>query len=146
MKYQHAKANGPAPKFAGGEADPMAVLMSKLTGVSIVKPRRKTGYHMWGPTHAAVIDRLVDERAEAENISGRKKIGLRTKVCKEQYDELDSDEKEEWELKAQEQYDATLKRIKDILELPASTQPVDRQRYVLVLRYITASGCRIIFF
>ncbi len=85
-------------------------------------------------------------RAEAENISGRKKIGLRTKVCKEQYDELDSDEKEEWELKAQEQYDATLKRIKDILELPASTQPVDRQRYVLVLRYITASGCLIIFF
>ena len=113
--------------------------MSKLTGVSIAKPRRKTGYHMWGPTHSAVIDRLVEERADAENISGRKKIGLRTKICKEQYDELDSDEKEEWELKAQEQYDARVKRIKDILELPASTQPVDRQKYVLVSCHVTAS-------
>ena len=42
----------------------MAILMSKLTGVSIVKPRRRTGYQIWRPTHAAVIDRLVDERAE----------------------------------------------------------------------------------
>ena len=112
----------------------MAILMSKLTGVSIVKPRRKTGYHMWGPAHSAVIDRLVEECAAAENISGRKKIGLRTKVCKEQYDELDSDEKEEWEFKAQAQYNATLKCIKDMLESPASTQPADRQRYVLMSR------------
>lgn len=115
----------------------MAILMSKLTGVSIVKPRRKTGYQIWRPTHAAVIDSLVDERAEAENVSGRKKIGLRTKVCKELYDELDSDEKEEWELKAQEQYDETIKRIKDMLELPPSTQPLDRQKYVLIQGYIT---------
>lgn len=106
----------------------MAVLMSKLTGVSIAKPRRKTGYHMWGPAHAAVLDRLVDERAEAENVVGRKKAGLRTKIFKEQYDELDLEEKEEWENKAQEQYDTAIKCIKDQLTLPASTRLEDRQR------------------
>lgn len=106
----------------------MAILMSKLTGVSIVKPRRKTGFNMWGPAHSTILEHLVKERAEAENVVGRKKIGLRTKVYKEQYDELDSEEKEEWENKAQEQYDATVKHIKDMLESPASTQPEDRQK------------------
>lgn len=106
----------------------MAILMSKLTGVSIAKPRRKTGFNLWGPAHAPILDKLVDERAEAENVVGRKKIGLRTKISKEQYNELDSDEKQEWESKAQEQHEQALKRIKDMLALPASTQPEDRQQ------------------
>ncbi|KJA13066.1 hypothetical protein HYPSUDRAFT_209854 [Hypholoma sublateritium FD-334 SS-4] len=130
LKYQHGKANGPAPRFASGDEDPMAILMSKLTGVSLVKPRRKTGFNVWGPAHTSILDHLVDERAEAENIVGRKKIGLRTKIYKEQYDELDAEEKEEWEAKAQEQYDAAMKRISDLLTLPASNEPEDRQKVI----------------
>lgn len=85
---------------------------------------------MWGPAHAAILDHLVDERAKAENVVGRKKIGLRTKVYKEQYDELESEEKEEWENKAKEEHDAAIKRIEDMLTSPASTQLEDRQKYV----------------
>lgn len=106
----------------------MAILMSKLTGVSVAKPRRKTGFNIWGPAHGPILDHLVDERAEAENIIGRKKVGLRTKVYKEQYDDLELEEKEEWESIAKQQHDAALKKIHDMLTSPASTEPEDRQR------------------
>ena len=106
----------------------MAVLMAKLTGVSIAKPRRKTGYNMWAPAHAAILDQLLEEHAEAEDVIGRKKVGLRTKICKEQYDDLDAEEKEEWESKAREEHAKAVQRIKDTLTLPPSTLPEDRQR------------------
>lgn len=44
LKFQYVEAN-----FAHGEEDPMAILKSKLTSVSVAKPRTKTGFNMRGP-------------------------------------------------------------------------------------------------
>ncbi|KAF9471141.1 hypothetical protein BDN70DRAFT_820400, partial [Pholiota conissans] len=111
LKYQHTKAQDSSTGFEGGIDNPMAVLMSKLTGIDLKKPRKKTGYN-------------------DSNITGRKKIGVRNKIYKEAYDELDDDEKAECEARSQAEYDDAMAKLEAVLNGNASTKPEDRQRVI----------------
>ncbi|KAF9471309.1 hypothetical protein BDN70DRAFT_939042 [Pholiota conissans] len=133
LKYQHSKRQDVPSKFKGKADDPMFVLMANLTGSIAQKPRRKTGYHMWGPSNRPALDALVEQRAEQDNITGRQKAGLRTKIYKEAWDELGVDEQAEWEAKAAEKYEEELSKYEDALDSPPSTKPEDRQRVINAL-------------
>ncbi|KAF9470716.1 hypothetical protein BDN70DRAFT_901892 [Pholiota conissans] len=102
--------------------------MSKLTGIDLQKPRRKTGYNVWAPSSRPSLDALVNERAKDSNISGRKKIGLRNRIYKEAYEELDPEEKAEWEAKAQAEYEKAVTKLEVVMNDSASTKPEDRQK------------------
>ncbi|KAF9470292.1 hypothetical protein BDN70DRAFT_939839 [Pholiota conissans] len=130
LKYQHSKTTTLPTDVPRGIEDPMFVLMARLTGIDPKKPRRKTGYNLWAPSNRPTLNALVNQRAIDMNITGKKKIGLRNKIYKEAYDELDDEEKKEWETKAKIEHEKSSAMLEASLDAPPSTEPADRQNVI----------------
>ncbi|KAF9471459.1 hypothetical protein BDN70DRAFT_819959 [Pholiota conissans] len=114
LHYQYTKAKAPS-KHRDVDIipnDPLALMQAKLTGVSLKKPQ---------------------ERVKNENVPTKQRAALRLRICKESFEELEQDERKEYEKQAvQEQEDAVAK-IEKALNDPPSEDPVDRQRVLTTL-------------
>ncbi|KAF8190124.1 hypothetical protein BJ912DRAFT_850288 [Pholiota molesta] len=107
--YQHAKANNPTRRVELGCEDPMAILLAKLAGIPIKKPRLRTA-------------------SNDENVPANKRAALRMRVYKEGFEELTQDERKEYERKAIEEHTEAVATIEEALNAPPSQSPNDRQR------------------
>lgn len=110
----------------------MAILMAKLTGNVLQKPRQKTAYNLWGPQNRCFVDPIFNERVQQGNVPAKQQAALRSAIYKELFDELPDDERREWTEKAEQEHKDALKKARDVLQAGPSTAPEERQRYVIL--------------
>ncbi|KAF9471423.1 hypothetical protein BDN70DRAFT_820018, partial [Pholiota conissans] len=120
LQYQYNKGKAPAKRIEVGSNDPIAIMQAKLTGVPMKKPRLRQAYNIW-------------ERVKTGNVSQHLRAAIRSQVYRDCFNELDEDEKKEYEKEAVEEHKATLAKIEEGLNGPASQDPEDRQRVLAAL-------------
>lgn len=129
MAYQHSKDHS-APNGEISTEDPMMILMAKLTGTSLSKPRQPIPYNLWAKEDAnrEAVDR--EFKVQRSTLKSRKGelLTLRTKITKDLYDKLPETTKQEWRKRAKDIQGDSLRNWKETLEGPPSTEPADRQR------------------
>lgn len=131
MQYVYNKTKSKSASYiAGSVNDPMSVLMSKLTGVSLTRPRLKTAYNLWGPENRYDIDPIFVQRVREGNVPVSRQAALRSSIYKEYFDALPEEEKQIWISRAEEEHQDALKKVEDALKSGPSTSPADRQRWV----------------
>ncbi len=106
----------------------MAVLMSKITGTSLQRPRLRTPYNLWGPQNRCFIDPIFQERVKEGNVPASRQAALRSALYKELFDELPVDEKNEWVQRADDEHREAMAKVEKALNSEPSTDPTDRQR------------------
>ncbi|KJA26036.1 hypothetical protein HYPSUDRAFT_133378, partial [Hypholoma sublateritium FD-334 SS-4] len=132
LHYQFTKSQTKKTTVDVGSTDPMAALMTKLTGTSVQRPRLRTAYNLWGPAHRCFIDPVFQERVRQENVPASRHAALRSSIYKELFDELPQEERQEWSNKAEQEHQAALAKVSHALKTGASTAPEDRQRCVII--------------
>lgn len=133
LHYQYTKSQGAKASFEMGSTDPMAVLMTKLTGNGIQRPRQKTAYNLWGPANRCFVDPIFNERVREQGLPAKQHAALRSSIYKELFDELSEDECQEWITKAEQEHQDALAQVNSVLKAGSSATPEDCQRYVLFL-------------
>jgi len=111
-----------------GEHNPYRALLFKLTKKGYKTPRLKAPFNLWRVGERDEISRL------AKLVPGFDKstaATIRDRIAKELYRALPLDEKEEWCQRAAENYDTDKCSYDKHMKDPPSTQPEDRQMYVL---------------
>ena len=106
------------------------ILLHKLTGTTIQKPRLKAPVNVWRKTQRKEIDLEAKKITEKENTPRSKHAALRDKVAREMYDLLPQEEKSQWIEQAKEEHEAAMAKWKEDTEGRPSTTPEDRQRWV----------------
>ncbi|KAF9472824.1 hypothetical protein BDN70DRAFT_775212, partial [Pholiota conissans] len=128
LAYEHAKEKNPTKRITVGTDDPMTVLMAKLAGIPVKKPRVRPGYTVWGQNNRQFVDPIYEQRVKDGNIPLRQRAALRMQVYKECFSELDEDERREYENRATEEHQAAVEKIEQTLNMPPSEAPADRQQ------------------
>ena len=109
----------------------MAILVAKLTGVTVTRPRLRTAYNLWGPQNRCFVDPIFQERVRNGNVPARQQAALRSAIYKEMFEDLPAEEQQEWAEKAEVEHRKALKKVAGPLEADPSTAPRDRQRFVV---------------
>ncbi|KDR75455.1 hypothetical protein GALMADRAFT_140955 [Galerina marginata CBS 339.88] len=104
--YQYMKDNDMDPKDSA-LSNPYCVLLHRLTGTSIARPRMKSSTNTWRRTQAP----------------------LRENVAREMFYALPEEEQDEWANQSQADHDAALEVWKAETQADPSQEPADRQRY-----------------
>src|SRR5271156_411396 len=91
-----------------GAHNPYRILLHKLTGTTIQKPRLKATVNVWRKTQHKEIDVEAKKRTEEENIPRSKHAAVRDKVAREMYDLLPQEEKSQWIEQAKEEHEAAM--------------------------------------
>ena len=115
------------PKDSGAN-NPYRILLHKLTGSSIQKPRLKTAVNVWRKTQREAIDGEVKEIAKRGAIARSSLAATRDKVARDMFERLPAEERAGWVEQAKEEHDAAMARWKEENEGKCSTTPEDRQR------------------
>lgn len=131
LHYNYNKTKSAKTTFEMGSNDPMAILMSKLTGNTLQRPRMKTPYNLWGPKNRCFVDPVFAERVKEGNVSAKSQAALRSSIYKELFEELPEDEQREWIERAESEHQQALAKVDATLKSGPSTTPEDRQRYVI---------------
>jgi hypothetical protein len=108
--------------------DPMSILMARLTGKSIPKPRKSIPYNLWAKTNQHIVDQEFKARCTREQPSKHQRLTLLSKATRELFDKLSQDEKNMWQDEANKEHEVALVEWSNGLASPASTAPSDRQR------------------
>ena len=111
-----------------GTTDPYAILLSKLTGVTLKKPRKPIAYNLWARENHKVVE--FGFLAARVNLSKKDFAGVRTKLTKVLFEDLPRAEQKEWEKKTTEHHKIALEQWELKLRSPPSVDPIDRQQYV----------------
>lgn len=106
----------------------MAILMAKLTGASITKPRQPIPYNVWGAANAEIIDQALDARCQILQLSKKKAVNIRSNITRSLFMGLPEAVRSEWEAKAKAEHAKVLADWADVIEHRASTNSEDRQR------------------
>jgi hypothetical protein len=109
-----------------GTIDPYAILLSKLTGISLKKPHKPIAYNLWARENQKEVD--LGCLAARGNLSKKDFAGIRTKVTKALFEDLPRAEQKEWEKKTVEQHKKAVEQWELKLRSPPSVDPIDRQQ------------------
>ena len=131
LHYEYTKAQGQKRKFEMGSSDPIAILTAKITGNSITRPRMRTPYNIWGPNNRCFVDPLFQERVREQNIPPKQHAALRSAIYKELFEELPTDEQQEWVERANREHREAIAKVDGPIKAGPSTAPQDRQRLVI---------------
>lgn len=128
MGYQYNKDRS-TPNGEVSVDDPMTIILAKLTGTSLSKPRQPIPYNLWAKedVNRDAIDQQFKTQRVHLQTRKRELLTLRTKITKELYDKLPEETKREWRNHAKHAHNENLSDWKGILEGPPSTTPDDRQ-------------------
>ncbi|KAF9470225.1 hypothetical protein BDN70DRAFT_902281, partial [Pholiota conissans] len=128
LAYQHAKDQNPTKHVFVGCEDPLVVLMTKIAGIPLKKPRMRTAHNVWSQENRQLVDAIFDERIRIEDVPLTKRAGVRMQVYKECFDKLDLEVKRTYEKKAAEEHRLAIEKIELELNSPPSQDPADRQQ------------------
>ena len=106
----------------------MALLLSKITGTTLQRPRLRTPYNLWGPQNRCFIDPIFRERVKEGNVPASRQAALRSAIYKELFEELPEEERNEWAKRAEDEHREAVAKVEKALKSEPSTNPADRQR------------------
>ncbi|KAJ3502939.1 hypothetical protein NLJ89_g8658 [Agrocybe chaxingu] len=132
LAYQYMKDHEINPKDTGAD-NPYRVLLHKLTGKGLTKPRQKSGPNTWRKTHTMEIELETRRRAMQQGVNVKRLAGIREGVAKEMFAALDPFERDEWLERTKEEHDEAIKKWESDVNGPLSTAPEDRQQCILGL-------------
>jgi len=111
-----------------GAQNPYRILLHKLTGTTIQKPRKIYVVNVWRRTQRVEIECQAKIIAEKENTPRSKLAALRDRIARELFEKLPQAEKEQWVDQANEEHELAVTKWKEETEGKPSTTPADRQR------------------
>ena len=106
----------------------MALLLSKITGTTLQRPRLRTPYNLWGPQNRCFIDPIFQEQVKEGNVPASRQAALRSALYKELFEELPQGEQNEWTKRAEDKHREALAKVEKALKSEPSTDLADRQR------------------
>ena len=115
------------PRESGAQ-NPYRILLHKLTGTSIKKPRLKSATNVWRKTQRKEIDAQVKEITQLGNTPRTSLAAIRDKVAREMFEKLPQEDKAQWIEVTKKEHEEALVRWKEDCEGDCSTLPEDRQR------------------
>ena len=116
------------PKDSGAH-NPYRILLHKLTGTSIQKPRQKSAANVWRKTQRQEIDAEVKALLNYSAIPQSSLAVTRDRVARDMFERLPVEEQAQWAEQAKEEHETALARWKEENEGKCSTMPEDRQRF-----------------
>jgi len=99
--------------------------------VSSKAPRQITAVNVWRKGHREDIEAEASRRAQELGDSRKNFVSLREKVAKELFESLSQEEKTSWANRAKDEHHKATEKWKRESTASPSTNPADRQRYVL---------------
>lgn len=108
----------------------MAILMTKLTGTDIQRPRLHTAYNLWGPANRIFVDPIFQERVREGDVPASRHAALRSSIYKELFEELPEEEHREWTQRAKQEHEEALAKVERALKSEISDAPEVRQKCV----------------
>ena len=129
LAYQFRKSQD-LPTSESGVDNPLKVLLFKITGVGIAKPRRKMASSYFSKHN---YDTLIKPAVDAECAMETNKklcVRIRARHISEMYDALDNADKQQYIEESFEQHNLAVEQWKNARTGPVSQDPADRQRYV----------------
>lgn len=109
----------------------MTILLAKLTGSSISKPRQPIPYNLWAKENRITIEAEYNRERRRLNSNKNNLIKLRAGVTRKLFDALPEDVRDEWQSKAKLEHVQAVKAWEERLTSPALTDPKSRQEYVI---------------
>lgn len=119
------------PRDSGAD-NPYRILLHKLTGNTIQKPRRQPPVNVWRKTQRKEIDIEAKKITDKDGIPRSKHAAVRDKMARDMYEMLSEEEKVQWIEQATEEYETAMMRWRNDVEGDPSTASEDRQKWVPV--------------
>jgi len=113
-----------------GLSNPYHVLLRRLTGSSIQRPRMRSAMNVWRRTEAPVIEGEVRRLVSEGGITRPMVVTLRERVAKEMFLKLNQDERDGWKVQAKEEHETAFKKWTNEMQADPSEDPAARQKYV----------------
>ena len=115
------------PKESGA-LDPYRVLLHKLTGVGIQRPRLRSAVNTWRKSQRDDIEREV-RRVVLRGGTPRSQLAkLRDSIAHKIFAALPEEEQKQWSEQAKEEHQAALEAWKEATTGEPSKEPADRQQ------------------
>jgi hypothetical protein len=127
MAYQHSKDRLLSAKESGKES-PYAVLLAKLTGVSLSKPRKPHAFDLWAAENSDILGTALDAAKATQQPTRFQLAGLRTQVKKAEFSKLSEEVRATWRKAVEEKHEEALRVWKTRMQGVPSTAPEDRQQ------------------
>lgn len=118
------------PKESGVH-NPYRVLLHKLTGSGLTRPRLKNAVNLWRKSHRMEVEAETERRIAAAGNSAPKRNQLTTfrdKVARDLFAALNKVDRDQWADQAKEEHETALQQWKKDIEAPPSQEPAERQR------------------
>lgn len=125
MAYQYMKDHD---SKQAGVHNAYRVLLHKLTGTAVAKPRKNSAINHWVKTKQATIETELTRRVLAQETPRSQVAALRAKLSKELFENLQLEEQGIWQAVADDEHEIEVKKWKVATEGPPSTTPGDRQK------------------
>ncbi|PBK83202.1 hypothetical protein ARMGADRAFT_1038007 [Armillaria gallica] len=141
-EYQYSKMHKLLAKDSGKE-NPFTVLLHRLAGLSISKPRKPQAFALWVKANAAQVQEAWDQELKKKDIpAGRQAVKLNVfkgKLFKKESDEV----QQQWAAMAEEEHDDVMKEYSGKIESPVSKEPTDVQRIIqpFIEMLMEVTGC-----
>jgi hypothetical protein len=115
------------PKESGAQ-DPYRVLLHKLTGVGIQRPRLKSAVNTWRKSQRDDIERELRRVVLRDRTPRSQLAKLRDSIARKIFERLPEEERKQWGEQAKEEHEAALEAWKDATTSGPSKEPTDRQQ------------------
>jgi len=108
--------------------NPYHRLLSDLAGMKSKAPRLNSAINTWRRSFREKIQAEAKLQAEKLGKDGNMLASVREQVAKKMFEQLSTEEQEEWASQAKEEHQEAMKEWKEQIKRPPSTSLADRQR------------------
>jgi hypothetical protein len=108
--------------------DPAIIMLARLTGTSLSKPRVPISYNVWGRFNKQQINDACASAHLNKPLQKKMQAAERTRITKALFDALPLAERNKYAEIAKKEGDEKLKEWAEKLSGPPSTNPEDRQK------------------
>ncbi|SJL10437.1 uncharacterized protein ARMOST_13823 [Armillaria ostoyae] len=131
LRYQYAKQNDMSAKDMGVD-NPWTILLHRLMGVGLSKPRKPQAFVVWYKSNTAEVDAAWKAHTETMKDSGcalqsGQHAASFQSFKSKTYNKLLVAEKKSWEDLAVEEHEVAMKEFEEKLNTPVSQEPKDLQ-------------------
>jgi len=108
--------------------NPYCMLLHKLTGVGIQRPRLKSAVNTWRKSQRDDIEREVRRIVLRDGTPRSQLAKLRDSIAHKMFEGLPEEERTQWAEQAKEEHEAALEAWKEATTGEPSKEPTERQQ------------------
>lgn len=142
MAYMHGKDHKPTQGKEPNPDDPMDILVARLTGSALVKPRQSVAYNLWAAANQDLVNKAFDAKYPVLKPPKTEQLKIRAAMKRSLFKKLSQEEQDRWEKTAKDEHQRKLEEWQKIVAGPASQESADRQKYVSFVHSIRLTDLR----